>query len=101
MKLGVDARMMYGAWQHRGIGRYTNSILEQLPPSNITAFLPKNQVLDTYKTVSEGKTFFAWWEQKVLPQLAERAKIDYLLCPSITSPIQNIANTKKLLLYTI
>lgn len=96
MKLGVDARMMHGAWQHRGIGRYTISILEQLPVSDIVAFLPADQTIQHYKTISKGKSFFAWWEQRVLPQMAGNEKVDYLLCPSITSPIQRIAHTKKI-----
>jgi glycosyltransferase involved in cell wall biosynthesis len=96
MKLGVDARMMYGAWKHRGIGRYTSSILAPLANEDVVVFLPGNQSIDTYKNISVGNSFFAWWEQVVLPKLAKRENLSYLLCPSITSPITQVPNTKKI-----
>jgi glycosyltransferase involved in cell wall biosynthesis len=96
MRLGVDARMMYGAWAHRGIGRFTKSILQQLPADDIVAFLPEKQTLKKYKTYSKGSSFFAWWEQIVLPGMVKNEKIDYLLCPSITSPIQKFRHAKKI-----
>ncbi len=96
MKIGVDARMMYGAWQYRGIGRYTKSILAFLPQEEILAFLPERQHVDSYRCVSEGHRFFPWWEQRVLPKLAAKENLTYLLCPSITSPVGKIPNTKKI-----
>lgn len=96
MKLGVDARMMYGAWQYRGIGKYTKSIISFLPKNNVVAFLPKNQTLDDHRCVSEGNGFFPWWENAILPKLAKREHITHLLCPSITSPLSNITNIKKI-----
>jgi glycosyltransferase involved in cell wall biosynthesis len=88
--------MMYGAWQHRGIGRYTASILAPLPKEAVIALLPHGQSLDTYRCISAGNSFFPWWEQKILPSLAKKADLTYLLCPSITSPVTKISKVKKI-----
>lgn len=98
MKLGVDARMMHGIWKHRGIGRYTKAILQPLKNNDVIAFLPKMQSIDAYQTISKGFDVFPWWEQKVLPQLAKKQHVNYLLCPSITSPVSSIANVRKIVI---
>jgi glycosyltransferase involved in cell wall biosynthesis len=96
IKLGVDARMLHGHWQYRGIGRFIKSMIKQLPDTSVTAFLPAGKTIERYKTISSGSSFFAWFEQKTLSDLAMREKPDYLLCPSITSPVKKIAGVKKI-----
>lgn len=96
MKIGVDARMLYGAWQYRGIGRYIKAMLQPLSTTDITAFLPQKQHIEGFKTISKGTGIFPVWEQEVLPGMASRQHLDYLLCPSITSPVKKIKGVKKI-----
>lgn len=97
MKLGVDSRMLFGRWKHRGIGNYLFSILKPLNKNDIIAFLPRNQKIDIFDCKSVGLSFFPIWEQVILPKLTNNSGIDYLLCPSITSPLKKLKGIKKII----
>ena len=96
MKLGVDSRMLIGAWKHRGIGKYLQSLLKFVDNDKIIAFYPKNNTNDNFEYISRGYRFFAFWEQIILPKLILKKKLDYFLFPSITSPIVKSKNVKSI-----
>jgi glycosyltransferase involved in cell wall biosynthesis len=97
MKLGVDSRMLIGAWNYRGIGRYIQSLIKPIDTNNIVAFFPENNSTDDYEFISTGNRFFPFWEQIILPTLLPQKQIDYILFPSITSPIKKVKNIKSII----
>jgi glycosyltransferase involved in cell wall biosynthesis len=97
MKLGIDGRMLIGVWQNRGIGIYIQSLIRPLKNLDYLAFLPRNQKVDGIRSISYGISFFPFWEQFILPFLIERMSFDYLLFPSITSPIFTKSGNKKII----
>jgi glycosyltransferase involved in cell wall biosynthesis len=98
MKLGVDARMLFGHWKNRGIGIYIQSLLNPLNDDKIIPILPGNQQLNRYNYISKGISFFPIWEQLILPSLIRKINPKYVLYPSITSPIINNKQAKKIII---
>ena len=97
MKLGVDSRMLIGAWKHRGIGRYILSLLKHIDDEKIISYFPKNNKSDKYKYISDGHRFFPFWEQIILPKLISKNSTNFFLFPSITSPIKKSKNIKTII----
>lgn len=91
MKLAVDARLM--AEHPRGMGQYARALVEPLR-HELLALLPRNQSTTEWESLSAGASFFPWWEQKVLPELAQRGGATHLLCPSNTAPLRRIRGVK-------
>ena len=96
MKLGFDARMLFGKWRHRGIGGYIKSLLKPLDQNKILSFVPKSQKIDDYKCNNLGISFFPIWEQFLLPFYIYKNNLTYFLYPSITAPIFNFKRVKKI-----
>ena len=87
MKLGIDARMLIGVWKNRGIGIYIQSLINPLQKESYIAILPKNQNIVNTQIITKGISFFPIWEQFILPFLLNRKIFNYVLFPSITTPI--------------
>jgi glycosyltransferase involved in cell wall biosynthesis len=96
MKLGFDARMLFGKWRHRGIGGYIKSLLKPLDQNNIISFVPKSQKIEDYKCNNIGISFFPIWEQFLLPFYIYKNNLSYFLFPSITAPVFNFKKVKKI-----
>jgi glycosyltransferase involved in cell wall biosynthesis len=90
--------MLVGKWKYRGIGRYISSILKPLDKNDIVAYIPKKSKIDYFNFISKGWAFFPFWEQMALPWFIRKSKINFLLCPSITSPIMNLTGIKKIII---
>jgi glycosyltransferase involved in cell wall biosynthesis len=85
--LGVDARMLIGAWKNRGIGIYIQSLITPLNINSYLCILPNNQKIEKINILSKGISFFPIWEQLILPFILNKKLCKYVLFPSITSPI--------------
>jgi glycosyltransferase involved in cell wall biosynthesis len=98
MKLGVDARMLFGSWKNRGIGIYIQSLINPLKNNSYISILPRNQKVENINNISKGISFFPVWEQLILPFLIKKKVFDYVLFPSITSPVFNSSHFKKIII---
>ena len=96
MRLGFDARMLFGKWRHRGIGGYILTLLKPLNDKYILSFLPRNQEIDDYLCIPKGISFFPIWEQILLPYYMYKHKLNIFLFPSITAPIFTFSKIKKI-----
>lgn len=97
MRVGVDVRWMLG--QVRGMGRYATQLMASLSSQWIglaPAHLQSNNTIND--TIFNGKGFFPWWEQCVLPYLVKENRFDFLVCPYNTGPIFKPSNVKLILI---
>ncbi|KWF03474.1 glycosyltransferase family 4 protein [Burkholderia pseudomultivorans] len=91
MKVGVDITWMVG--NYRGMGRFARQLVAPVGTS-VLGFAPSGVGTDEWPCVSEGRSFFPWWEQVELPRLCREQKPDYLLCPYNTGPVRSLGNTR-------
>lgn len=91
MKLGVDIRWMVG--NYRGMGRFARQLIAPVN-SSVVGLAPRGIAATEWSCVSQGNSFFPWWEQKVLPQLCRREQLDFLLCPYNTGPLASLGSTR-------
>jgi glycosyltransferase involved in cell wall biosynthesis len=94
MRLAVDARLMAG--HPRGMGQYSRVLVEPVQ-HQLTALLPRSQTVQEWPCYSKGSGFFPWWEQRVLPRMAQQCDATHLLCPNNTGPIARIHGIKTIL----
>lgn len=94
MLVGVDVRWMLG--KVRGMGRYATQLIAPVRKSCI-GLAPENADVSGMVSVCQGHGFFPWWEQVVLPKLAESQSLDFLICPYNTAPLIKPANTQLIL----
>jgi glycosyltransferase involved in cell wall biosynthesis len=97
-KLGVDARMLIGVWKNRGIGIYIQSLINPLNKNSYVSLLPRNHKVENINNISKGISFFPVWEQFILPFLINEKVFNYVLFPSITSPVFNKSRFKKIII---
>lgn len=82
-KYAIDVRWMIG--NVRGMGRYAQQLIAPIKDKCI-GLAPRGIQKQDLPTISQGKSFFPYWEQIVMPKLAvERA--DVLICPYNTGPL--------------
>ncbi len=98
MKLGIDARMLIGVWKNRGIGIYIQSLINPLNKNSYICILPRKQKIDSINYISKGISFFPIWEQFILPFIINKKIFNYVLFPSITSPVFNKSHFKKIII---
>ena len=98
MKLGIDARMLIGVWKNRGIGIYIQSLINPLNKNSYISILPRKQKIDNINNILNGICFFPIWEQFILPFLINKKVFNYVLFPSITSPVFNKSHFKKIII---
>lgn len=91
MKLGVDIRWMVG--NYRGMGRFARQLITPVS-SSVVGLAPQGLTTSEWHCISQGKGFFPWWEQKVLPQLCHQEQLDFLLCPYNTGPLASLGSTR-------
>ena len=84
MKVGIDTIWMFGNFRGMGkfawklIGGYNGDII-QLSPND----LARGNKSILFRIIS----FFPIWEQIILPLLASKNSLDYLICPYNTAPV--------------
>lgn len=83
-KFAVDSRLLVG--HPRGMGQYARTLTEPIK-HKMTCLVPRNIEALGYETISKGASFYPWWEQYILPRLAQRIDATHLVCPSNTGPI--------------
>lgn len=97
-RLGIDARMLVGVWKNRGIGTYIQSLINPLESNTYIPILPKNHEITNLSSISWGMSFFPIWEQFILPFIINKKIFNYVLFPSITSPVFNKSHFKKIII---
>jgi glycosyltransferase involved in cell wall biosynthesis len=99
MRIGIDIRELERG-KRTGIGRYLRNFISSAPAlcPGLRLFLYGNQFTDTdslsdanrgdsvtVRVAAQGRTF--WWDQVVLPRLANRDRLDIFLSPYIKGPV--------------
>ena len=93
MRLGVDIRWMLG--RYRGMGRFSRQLIAPVH-SSVVALAPNGINSSEWPCISQGRGFFPWWEQKVLPNICRQEKLDFLLCPYNTGPLTSLGTTRSI-----
>ncbi len=93
MRFGIDIRWMVN--NHRGMGQFAEFLIKPIS-TDIFALAPVGVVDGKYCTISKGNSFFPWWEQFVLPNIANSENIDFLILPYNTGPILLSTDAKRI-----